>query len=37
MIAVSDTTQMIAFLKINRIDLLKKLFGDVLISQTVFI
>ena len=36
MIVVSDTTPLISLLKINRIDLLLKLFGDVLIPQAVF-
>ena len=36
MIVVSDTTPLISLLKINRIDLLEKLFGDVLIPQAVF-
>ena len=36
MIVVSDTTPLILLLKINRIDLLEKLFGDVLIPQAVF-
>ena len=36
MIGVSDTTPLISLLKINRLDLLKKLFGDVLIPQAVF-
>ena len=36
MIVISDTTPLISLLKINRIDLLEKLFGDVLISQAVF-
>ena len=36
MIVISDTTPLISFLKINRIDLLEKLFGDVLIPQAVF-
>ena len=31
MIVVSDTTPLISLLKINRIDLLEKLFGEVLI------
>ena len=35
MIVVSDTTPLISLLKINRIDLLEKLFGDVLIPQAV--
>ena len=36
MIVVSDTTPLISLLKINRIDLLERLFGDVLIPQAVF-
>ena len=36
MIVVSDTTPLISLLKISRIDLLEKLFGDVLIPQAVF-
>lgn len=36
MIVVSDTTPLISLLKINRIYLLEKLFGDVLIPQAVF-
>ena len=36
MIVVSDTTPLISLLKINRIDLLEKLFGKVLIPETVF-
>ena len=36
MIVVSDTTPLILLLKINCIDLLEKLFGDVLIPQAVF-
>ena len=36
MIVVSDTTPLISLLKINRLDLLKKLFVDVLIPQAVF-
>ncbi len=36
MIVVSDTTPLISLLKINRTDLLEKLFGDVLIPQAVF-
>ena len=36
MIVISDTTPLISLLKINRIDLLEKLFGDVLIPQSVF-
>lgn len=36
MIVVSDTTPLISLLNINRIDLLEKLFGDVLSPQAVF-
>ena len=36
MIVVSDTTPIISLLKINRIDLLEKLFGTVQIPQGVF-
>ena len=36
MIVVSDTTPLISLLKINRIDLLEKLFGKVLIPEAVF-
>ena len=36
MIVVSDTTPLISLLKINRIDLLEKLFGKVLIPDAVF-
>lgn len=36
MIVVSDTTPLISLLKINRLDLLEKLFGQVLIPQAVF-
>lgn len=36
MIVVFDTTPLISLLKINRIDLLEKLFRDVLIPQAVF-
>ena len=36
MIVVSDTTPLISLLKINRVDLLQKLFGNVLIPQAVF-
>lgn len=36
MIVISDTTPLISLLKINRIDLLEKPFGDVLIPQAVF-
>ena len=36
MIVVSDTTPLISLLKINRLDLLKELFGEVLIPQAVF-
>lgn len=36
MIVVSDTTPLISLLKIDRINLLEKLFGQVLIPQAVF-
>ena len=36
MIVISDTTPIISFLKINRLDLLEKLFGTVQISKGVF-
>ena len=36
MIVVSDTTPLISLLKIDRIGLLEKLFGQVLIQQAVF-
>ncbi len=36
MIVVSDTTPLISLLKIGRIDLLEKLFGQVFIPQAVF-
>ncbi len=36
MIVVSDTTPLISLLKIDRIGLLEKLFGQVLIPQVVF-
>jgi predicted nucleic acid-binding protein len=36
MIVVSDTTPLISLLKIDRLDLLEKLFGQVLIPKTVF-
>lgn len=36
MIVVSDTTPLISLLKIDGIDLLEKLFGQVLIPQAVF-
>ena len=36
MIVISDTTPIISLIKINRIDLLKKLFGEVFIPETVF-
>ena len=36
MIVVSDTTPLISLLKIERLDLLKKLFGNVLIPQAVY-
>lgn len=36
MIVVSDTTPLISLLKIDRIDLLERLFGEILIPQAVF-
>lgn len=36
MIVVSDTTPLISLLKIGRLDLLEKLFGNVLIPQAVY-
>lgn len=36
MIVVSDTTPLISLLKINKIDLLEKLFGEVMIPEAVF-
>ena len=36
MIVVSDTTPIISLLKINRLDLLKKLYGSVLLPRAVF-
>ena len=36
MIVVSDTTPLISLLKIGRLDLLEKLFGDIFIPQAVF-
>ncbi len=36
MIVVSDTTPLISLLKIDRIGLLEKLFGQVLIPQAVY-
>ncbi len=36
MIVVSDTTPIISLLKISRLDLLKKLYGSVLIPRAVF-
>ena len=36
MIVVSDTTPLISLLKINRLDLLEKLFGEVLLPEAVF-
>lgn len=36
MIVVSDTTPLISLLKIEHLDLLKKLFGNVLIPQAVY-
>ena len=36
MIVVSDTTPLISLLKINRLALLEKLYGSVLIPKAVF-
>ena len=36
MIVVSDTTPIISLLKISRLDLLEKLFGEVLIPNAVY-
>ncbi|MBO4760023.1 MAG: hypothetical protein J5505_08190 [Spirochaetaceae bacterium] len=36
MIVVSDTTPIISLIKINRLDLLEKLFKEVLIPDAVF-
>ena len=36
MIVVSDTTPLISLLKINRLDLLERLFGKVFIPDAVF-
>lgn len=36
MIVISDTTPMISLLKINRLDLLEKLFGEVFIPNAVY-
>lgn len=36
MIVVSDTTPIISLLKINRLDLLEKAFGEVLIPNAVY-
>lgn len=36
MIVVSDATPIISFLKINRLDILGKLFGEVLLPETVY-
>lgn len=37
MIVVSDTTPLISLLKINRLNLLEKLFGKVLITHDLFL
>lgn len=36
MIVVSDTTPLISFLKIDRLDILQKIFGEVLVPDAVF-
>lgn len=36
MTIISDTTPIISLIKINRLDLLEKLFGEILIPEAVF-
>ena len=36
MTVISDTTPIISLIKINRLDLLKKLFGEILIPEAVY-
>ena len=36
MTIISDTTPIISLIKINRLDLLQKLFGEVLIPEAVY-
>lgn len=36
MIVISDTTPIISLLKINQLDLLQKLFGEIWIPDTVY-
>lgn len=36
MTVISDTTPIISLIKINRLDLLEKLFGEVLIPEAVY-
>lgn len=36
MIVVSDATPIISFLKINRLDIFGKLFGEVLLPEAVY-
>ena len=36
MIVISDTTPIVSLIKISRIDLLEKLFGEVCIPEAVF-
>ncbi len=36
MIIISDTTPIISLIKINRLDLLEKLFGEIIIPEAVF-
>lgn len=36
MIVVSDATPIISFLKINRLDILETLFGEVLLPDAVY-
>ena len=35
MIVISDTTPVISLIKISRLDLLEKIFGEVLVPETV--
>ena len=36
MIVVSDSTPLISLMKVSQLDILQKLFGDVLIPEAVF-
>lgn len=36
MTVISDTTPIVSLVKINRLDLLQKLFGTILIPETVY-